>query len=161
MENINMAYKHILVAVDGSKTSELAIAEAAKLAVEQKATLSIVNVINQYLDYEIVLYIAPEDLDKAVKADGEKVLRKMDKIAKEIGAQTETHLIKVRSAGDRVAEEIVAAAKKQSSDLLVIGTHGRHGFSHFFLGSVAERVIRIAPIPVLLIRGTEDETPKE
>lgn len=50
-------------------------------------------------------------------------------------------------------EEIVAAAGDERADLIVMGTHGRTGLSRFLLGSVAERVIRLAPCPVLTVRS--------
>ncbi|MGH8644492.1 MAG: universal stress protein [Gammaproteobacteria bacterium] len=45
------------------------------------------------------------------------------------------------------------AAKKRGADLIVIGTHGRAGFAHLLIGSVAERVVRISEVPVLSIRS--------
>jgi nucleotide-binding universal stress UspA family protein len=56
--------------------------------------------------------------------------------------------------GDPV-EEIVAHAREQAIDLIVIATHGRTGLSHALLGSVAERIVREAPCPVLTIRDRE------
>ena len=50
-------------------------------------------------------------------------------------------------------DQIVRAAKGKRADLIVIGTHGRKGFSRFFLGSVAERVVQLAPCPVLTVRS--------
>ena len=50
-------------------------------------------------------------------------------------------------------ERIVGTAKTKHADLIVIGTHGRTGISRFFIGSVAERVVRLAPCPVLTVRG--------
>jgi nucleotide-binding universal stress UspA family protein len=63
----------------------------------------------------------------------------------------ETELLE--TAGQRVADRIVEAAKRWEADLIVMGTHGRHGIQHLVLGSVAEAVIRSAPVPVLLVRG--------
>jgi nucleotide-binding universal stress UspA family protein len=54
-------------------------------------------------------------------------------------------------------EEIVAAAREEQADLVVIGTHGRGGVDRFLLGSVADRVIRLAPCPVLAVRQTDAE----
>lgn len=51
------------------------------------------------------------------------------------------------------AAEIVAAAQELGCDLVVMGTHGRVGLEHFLLGSVAERVVRLSPVPVMLTRG--------
>jgi nucleotide-binding universal stress UspA family protein len=50
------------------------------------------------------------------------------------------------------AEKIIEAAKEKSADLIVVATHGRTGFSHALMGSVAEKVVRQAPCPVLTIR---------
>ena len=55
----------------------------------------------------------------------------------------------------RIAEAIIEEAKEWPADLLVLGTHGRRGFSRFFLGSVTENIIRIATTPVLLVHGQE------
>jgi nucleotide-binding universal stress UspA family protein len=57
--------------------------------------------------------------------------------------------------------EIVGAAKKLESDLIVISTHGRTGLKHVFMGSVAENVVRLAPCPVLVVREHEHEFVKD
>jgi nucleotide-binding universal stress UspA family protein len=56
---------------------------------------------------------------------------------------------------------ILALAKAQHADLIVMGTHGRKGLSRVFLGSVAEKVVRLSPIPVLTVSGTADREAKE
>ena len=55
------------------------------------------------------------------------------------------------------APTIVESAREQHADLIVMGTHGRHGVTHLLLGSVAERVVRTAPCPVLTVRGAAAE----
>ena len=55
--------------------------------------------------------------------------------------------------GERIASVIVEEAKRWPADLIVIGTHGRSGFSRILFGSVAEGVVRTAHVPVLLVRG--------
>ena len=55
------------------------------------------------------------------------------------------------------ASEIVRAAQEESADLIVVGTHGRGAIAHLLLGSVAERVVRTAPCPVLTVRSGEHE----
>jgi nucleotide-binding universal stress UspA family protein len=52
---------------------------------------------------------------------------------------------------------LVEVARRTRADLIAMGTHGRSGLSHFFLGSVAERVLRTAPCPVLTARPPQDE----
>ncbi|MGO9838639.1 MAG: universal stress protein [Polyangiaceae bacterium] len=56
-----------------------------------------------------------------------------------------------------VWSEILAAAKSPKADLIVIGTHGRRGLSRALLGSVAERIVRTAPCPVLTVHGPESD----
>ena len=53
-------------------------------------------------------------------------------------------------------EQILTAAKQSDADLIVPGTHGRTGFRHALLGSVAERVVRLSPVPVISVRGTKE-----
>lgn len=55
------------------------------------------------------------------------------------------------------AEAIVETAKKRGADLIVMGTHGRHGLSRIFLGSVAEKTVRMSPIPVLTVPGRAEQ----
>lgn len=57
-------------------------------------------------------------------------------------------------------EEILRGAKERGADLIVMGTHGRRGLSRVFLGSVAERVVRLSPIPVLTISGKAEQDAK-
>jgi nucleotide-binding universal stress UspA family protein len=71
--------------------------------------------------------------------------------AREAGVHAETALIKTE--GRRVAAVIVEEAEGASSDLVIMGTHGRRGVEHLLLGSVAEGVVRRATVPVLLLRG--------
>ncbi len=56
---------------------------------------------------------------------------------------------------------ILEAVKKQGADLIVMGTHGRRGISRVLLGSVAEKVVRLSPVPVLTISGKADQAAKE
>jgi nucleotide-binding universal stress UspA family protein len=64
---------------------------------------------------------------------------------------TETRELK----GGRVADAIVAQARASKCDLIVIGTHGRRGFSRALMGSDAERVVRESSVPVLVVRASE------
>ena len=73
--------------------------------------------------------------------------------AKKAGVGAESRLVEVEKYGERVVDAIVDEAKRWRADLIVIGTHGRRGVSHLLLGSVAEGVVRLAPAPVLLVRG--------
>ena len=67
------------------------------------------------------------------------------------GIEHETKLMVAQ--GERIVDVIINEAKSNSADLIIIGTHGRTGFSRILLGSVAEGVVRTTHIPTLLIRG--------
>ncbi|MCL4472280.1 MAG: universal stress protein [Sulfuricella sp.] len=145
-------YKHILVAVDGSDTSNLALQEAIKLAKEQQAQLRIVHVAED-IPLNIDTEYALEAYQEAMRKTGEDVLSKADAIARESGLTPETKLIQIETLGHRVANMVVEEAQSWPADLIVLGTHGRRGFNHLLMGSVAEGIVRISPKPVLLIRG--------
>ncbi len=74
--------------------------------------------------------------------------RRLEAIAQEKLAEV-SHEVFVASGN--AAPEILNLAAEQHIDLIVMGTHGRKGVSHFFLGSVAQRVVRESPVPVLTI----------
>lgn len=146
-------FKRILVAVDGSHTSEQALQEAIKLTKENQALLRIVHVIetaniNFNADFPNLI-----EISEVLTKNGLAILHKAALVAKGFGIQVETHLIEAETLADRIPEMIAADAEAWQADLIVICTHGRRGLSHLFLGSVAEGVVRVATKPVLLIRG--------
>lgn len=69
--------------------------------------------------------------------------------------QVEVHVIE----GARVSDAIVESVEKLDADLIAMGTHGRTGLAHVFLGSVAERTLRSAPCPVLTVQGGSEDEP--
>lgn len=145
-------FKRILLAVDGSDTAEQGLLEAINLAMENRARLRIVHVVD-LVNLNLGLEIPIPDISDAVTASGREILRKAEAVAKSAGVPVETQLLEIDTLGRRVPEMIVADAETWPADLIVICTHGRSGLSHLFLGSVAEGVVRVATKPVLLIRG--------
>jgi nucleotide-binding universal stress UspA family protein len=148
-----MMYKHILVAVDDSDISSQALHEAIEISKKYQAKLRIVHVGNEFYVNYVGVGIDYEHLEKSFEEYGLKLLSKMEATARKSKVDCESLLIEMKTPQERTSEKIIEAAKGWPADLLVIGTHGRRGFHHLFLGSVAEEVIRIAPMPVLLIRG--------
>ncbi len=146
-------FKRILVAVDGSDTAELALQESIRLAKEVQAQLRLVyviDVVNLNLGSE---FHFPSPASGALAKMGQDILDKAGAVVSTAGVPVETALIRIDTLGQRIPEMIVADAEAWPADLIVIGTHGRRGLSHLFLGSVAEGVVRVATKPVLLIRG--------
>jgi nucleotide-binding universal stress UspA family protein len=146
-------YKHVLVAVDGSDTSNLALQESIKLAKEQQAALRLVHVVDETPTYMTMdTAFALGDFQKAMREAGQKVLATCAATAHQAGVEVDTKFIVLQT--QRICDAIIEEAKRWPADLIVIGTHGRHGFNHLLLGSVAEGVIRLATSPILVIRGS-------
>jgi nucleotide-binding universal stress UspA family protein len=147
-------YKHILVAVDGSDTSDLAVREAIKLAKDQQANLRLINVIDQTpITWGDSGAMGVTDMVfEALRQAGQAIADRSMALVREAGLKAEVVL--PETLGPRVASIIVEEAKRWPADLIVIGTHGRRGVDRLLLGSVAEGVVRLSSIPVLLIRGT-------
>ncbi len=148
-------YKKILVPVDGSDTANAALQEAIKLARSESTGLRIIHVADSSAavwDSEFTP-IDLEQIRESVRSFARGVLEQAQRTAREAGIEAETRLIEMETPGQRVAKVIAEHAREWSADLIVIGTHGRRGIDHFLLGSVAEGVMRLSPVPVLLVRG--------
>jgi nucleotide-binding universal stress UspA family protein len=144
-------YKRILVPLDGSDTARFGLREAIAFAREQKATLRLLHVMGEF---PIMVEMAGvEDYAKlrrglAQRADAMLVEAKA--LAASLDVEAETCVRELQ--GGRVADAIVEEARESGCDLIAIGTHGRRGVSRVLLGSDAERVLRQAGVPVLLVR---------
>lgn len=148
-------YKTILVGVDGSDMANLALYEAINLAHVLKSKLYIAHVINISLPVSADVGYISLDLQQ-YQADqreqGQNILNKAKVIADSVGVNVSLQLIE-NSAGQRVSEVINHSLINLKADLLVLGTHGLSGFRLFFLGSVADEVIRTTTKPILLVRA--------
>ncbi|MDF3082018.1 universal stress protein [Burkholderia sola] len=144
-------YSNILVALDGSDTSSRALDAALALASETGARLTPVYVVDFLAPaYDVVGY-DPSILVDSFREEG---LRVIDDAARRLKARDVAgtpQISSVAPAGEDIPHRIVGVAREIDADLIVIGTHGRRGFRRLFLGSVAERVLRQATCPVLMI----------
>ena len=144
-------YKRILVPIDDSETARRGLKEAIALATEQRATLCLMHVVD---DFPLMLELpAAGDFQRyreALCTHGRRLLEDAKALAQSLGLEVETRL--AEPTRGRVSEAIVAEAKNSGCDLIVIGTHGRRGFGRALLGSDAENVLRHSPVPVLLVR---------
>jgi nucleotide-binding universal stress UspA family protein len=146
-------FKRILVAVDASQTGELALETAIGLATESQALLRIVHVVDT-ANINIGAELADQYKVSASLVDNaQKILNPAERIAEAAGVAAEASLITIDALNKRIPEAITEDAEAWSADLIVIGTHGRRGFTRLLLGSVAEGVARLATKPVLLVRG--------
>ena len=143
-----LAVKKILVPTDFSELSSEAVQTAVAFAKVFGASIEMVHVFVE------PAYILPPPVDMATFPFN--LAQILERVQNCLDAERD----RVRSAGvsvetttlsGRAAPEIVAHAKKVGADLIVMGTHGRSGFQHAILGSVAERVLRHSPCPVLVV----------
>ena len=145
-------YGKILVPVDGSETSTRGLSEAIKIAKVQGSQLRLVHIVNEFiLDITYSAGVFPQNLIESLVKTGRSVLDAAESVAKKEGVKVDSVLIE--SIGGRAGELIVAQAKAWQPDLIVMGTHGRRGLARIALGSDAEQVLRLSPVPVLLVRG--------
>jgi nucleotide-binding universal stress UspA family protein len=146
-------YKRILVAVDGSHCSDLALDHAIGLAAICDAELQVVHVIdNGYLKYDMG-YVDLTDLRAGLIKGGEALLAEAQEKAKARHVRCQTVMIdEIVALGD-IAHQIRQLVESSAVELVVLGTHGRHGVSRLLLGSVAESLARQCPVPVLLVRA--------
>ena len=146
-------FNRILVAVDGSATSEQALSHAMDLARSLGAQMLVLHVVEEVFLNVGEEIVDPRALWQAMSVGGQKTLERFVEQVKAAGLSTESRLIELRDLGETVAGSIVSEAEAWGADLIVLGTHGRRGWRRLLLGSTAEEVARMAKTPVLLIRN--------
>jgi nucleotide-binding universal stress UspA family protein len=150
---LEIMYRRILVPVDGSATSKLGLRHALGLAKDQQARVRILNVVDE-MALVPMMDGYPADMTailESMREAGNKAVEEAGMLAQRAHVKADTTT--VDSRGRVVSDVILAEAKKFHADLIVMGTHGRRGLNRLILGSDAERVLREAPVPVLLVRG--------
>jgi nucleotide-binding universal stress UspA family protein len=145
-------YTRILVPVDGSPTSNRGLDEAIRLARLTGARIKLVNVVDDlvYLGGIDTATAMTMDMAPLLRASGQQLLENQAARVEEMHVPVETALFE-RLQG-RICDQVTDEASRWRADLLVLGTHGRHGLGRVLLGSDAEQIARQAPCPVLLVR---------
>jgi nucleotide-binding universal stress UspA family protein len=148
---MNMAFRKILVPVDFSLTSRAAVEQALAFAQAFQGSLHLLNV------WEVPPYLRPDltvwseelsaSLELHLRDEAEKAMRHL---MLDLGLQDRAGVgTEIRSGTPH--STIVEVAESGRFDLIVMGTHGRGVLSRVLMGSVAERVVRLAPCPVLTV----------
>ena len=166
-----MAFRHVLVPTDFSEPANHALRYAVEEAVLHRAKVTLLHV--QPMDAGTDVYLvsgapvsgpgagfdviaggrlgtAPVPAPTVVRSDSsEAALTRLRDLVPEAFRET----WEVAVAVGRPAETIVRLARERNADLIVMATHGRTGLEHVVMGSVAEKVVRLAPCPVLTVKG--------
>ncbi|MGO9613347.1 MAG: universal stress protein [Dissulfurispiraceae bacterium] len=136
----------ILVAHDGSKSSDKALKKAVELATKLNSSLTVLSVIPELYLTEL------SDIDRGriLEALSKETTDAMERIRKSLSGKSMEVKTLIRQ-GDP-AEKILETAQKMKVDLIVTGSHGRHGTKKFLLGSVSSKVVDYSKSPVLVVK---------
>ncbi len=140
-------YDRILVPTDGSPGGRRAVAHAVELAAAHGSTVCGLYVINTVSYNGLPMESSWKGVTTLLNTDGTEALDVVEKLASDRNVPVETEITE-----GSPAKEIIRAADRQECDLIVMGTHGRGGLDRLLLGSVAEKVVRGAQIPVTTVR---------
>lgn len=140
-------YDDILYPTDGSEGATAALEHAVDHAITYDSTLHVLYVVEE----PSVEPRATEILD-SLEATGERTVEEVRSRANAAGVESLRGFIGSGSP----YRQILAYSDEHDVDLIVMGTHGRRGVDRYLLGSVAEKVVRTAPCPVMTVRATED-----
>jgi nucleotide-binding universal stress UspA family protein len=153
-----IAIKTILLPTDGSECSAKAMAYALSFAKQYGGRVVALHVVDQRWEEHtrIVFAEVGQDMTQKIRngyeEEARRILREVTDAAGKVGVSVETRVV-----SGIPSEYIVRVAQELPADLIIMGTHGRAGMSHLLLGSVAERVVRKAPCPVLTVRKEEHD----
>jgi nucleotide-binding universal stress UspA family protein len=148
--------KNILVATDFSEASDAALAYGRELARTFGATMTLLhvadNIAARAYGADGIVFVEP-DLQVELETMAQRRLDELITDDDQVDVRSEALVVSASSP----AAAIVQFARDKNTDLIVIGTHGRGAVAHLLMGSVAERVVRTAPCPVLTVRHPEHE----
>lgn len=150
-----LAIKRILVPVDFSDCSQKALDYALSFADRFDARIELIHVYEPPFDLgDVPVQVGdapPQPIGDYIRFQVKEHLDRM------LATCPDGIAISGKMVTGRVDHEVVRIAEESDADLIIMGTHGRTGLSRFFLGSVAERVLRRATCPVLTVRLPESE----
>jgi nucleotide-binding universal stress UspA family protein len=145
-------FRRILVPVDYSEYSRTSVRAAAELAKQLGASVDLVHVWDRptYVSEGVMVRQPGEEhrsLSDLIRENAEREMSEFLATLELPEGVTVTH----RMCSGEPAQKLVEEAKTGGYDLIVVGTHGRAGVLHLLLGSTAERLIRLSPVPVLVV----------
>lgn len=148
-------FRKILIPIDGSDTAQRGLQEGIQLARDGGATIRLMHVVDELTFIRGLESYAAQRVDLLAKMRGEgsRILQQAAEQVRAAGIAVEE--VFVDSFAERLEDKVADEAAKWPADLIVIGSHGRRGVQRLLLGSDAERILRRAPVPVLVVRGPE------
>jgi nucleotide-binding universal stress UspA family protein len=151
-------FQHILVPLDGSHLAEAALQPAMEIAAKFDGRMTLLRVLQP-----VRLSVSSPDgsafarlvheMQHHAEADAKGYLKGLQGSLRQQGFVVHTHFMR----GEQVANAILDAVQGLDVDAIVMSTHGRSGFSRIVYGSIADKVLRQADVPILLIRAQENQ----
>lgn len=148
--------QRILCPVDFSESSDHACRYAVAFADNFKAELSLLHVVSPPIAALPGDHLAPDMMQADIDAIADASRTRLEEQAQELGAKISPQVKSTVLSGIPFLE-IIRYGKEWNADLIIMGTHGRAGLQHLLIGSVAERVVRKAPCPVLTVKHPQHE----
>jgi nucleotide-binding universal stress UspA family protein len=152
-ERLRYPYRNVLAPTDGSECADAALDEAIEVATGTDAALHILSVVDvTSLGVDVRAEFQVDILEESAN----EIVEAATEAASASGVETVSETVEF---GSSIGRAIVGYAEDHDVGLVVVGTHGRTGLNRYLLGSVAEKLIRTAPVPVLTVRepGIEAE----
>ncbi|MCU4973377.1 universal stress protein [Halobacteria archaeon AArc-m2/3/4] len=138
-------YDSVLVATDGSEASAVAVDHGIELAARLEVPLYGLAVVETRTEYDNAI-VDPDEVETRLRADADAALESVESTAQEATVAVETAL---RTGVPH--EEILSYVEDQGIDLVVVGSQGRSAFRRVLLGSTADALVRLSPVPVLVV----------
>ena len=143
-------FKHILVPLDGSSRAERALIVAARVARASNSTITLMRVVSEPVDYAAYLSPSVAVFPGEITPNMTEARQYLDRVAH--SAVLEGIPVEQQTLCGSVAHTILSVAESACSDLIIICSHGYTGMTRWAFGSVAEKIVRHAPMPVLILR---------
>jgi nucleotide-binding universal stress UspA family protein len=154
-------YARILVPVDGSPTSEAGLTEAIRLARMGCGRIRLMHLVDDlpYLSEAAMFGAVAQDLAKPARERGDTMLDQWRARVVQAGVEVDTLLLE--GNGAHLVEFVKDQVAAWKADVIVLGTHGRRGLGRALIGSDAEKIVRQATVPVLLVRSDASPVSQE
>ena len=147
-------YDSVLVATDGSDDASVAVAHAIELARGLEASLHGVAVVETRTAYDNAI-VDPEEVERRLREEAETTLEELESLAADAGVSVDTA---VREGVPH--EEILEYATEHGVDAVVVGARGRSSFRRALLGSTVDAIVRLSPVPVMVVGEDDDRGPE-
>lgn len=150
-------FSKIMIPTDGSILGEIAATEGIKMAGKLGAEVFLIHVVREYDKSGAGKSMSKTEYEEAAKAAGRKVLEPLEQLARKMQVKYKSIL----GMANHIALAVVREAKEYGCDLIFIGSNGCGGWDHLLVGSVSNKVLASAEIPVLVYRLREDQVPAD